>query len=360
MTPPRTSSVWSRRALLVVALALVLAAAVTLAPMWLPVVLAAWLAILGQPVIDRFTGHLGGRRGVAGAIVLAVFLALFLPLVFLVASLTHSAVELVRQVASSGSGKAALESLVTGEGGSAQPVDWSVASLLQLARAHGQTAWQVLRRVAGATGVALVSVFVFLWGSYAFLTQGRRLYGWIEANSPLEPQHVRKLADAFAETGRGLLIGTGLTAASQALLATVAYAALGVPRALIFGLLTFFAAALPSVGTGLVWAPIALGLFLTGAKVKAIVLVAIGVLVIGTIDNLLRPFFSRYGELRMHPFLLVLAVFGGLAVFGAAGILLGPLFVRLAMAAIELATEARRAEAEERKGQSANPSTGAP
>jgi predicted PurR-regulated permease PerM len=93
------------------------------------------------------------------------------------------------------------------------------------------------------------------------------------------------------------------------------------------------------VGTGLVWVPIALGLFFTDRPVRAAILVVLGVAVIGSVDNLLRPVFSRWGALKLPLFLLFVSVFGGLAAFGTWGALLGPLVLRLTMEALSLVSE---------------------
>ncbi|MEO8877725.1 MAG: AI-2E family transporter, partial [Polyangiaceae bacterium] len=143
------------------------------------------------------------------------------------------------------------------------------------------------------------------------------------------------------ETGRGLLVGVGLTGLVQGVIATVAYFALGVPRALVLGLLTCLASVIPSVGTALVWVPIAIGLGLSGRTGSAAILVGIGVLVIGTIDNVLRPVFSRFGKLELPSFVLLVSIFGGLALFGTWGFLLGPLLVRLAKEALIISREER-------------------
>ena len=83
------------------------------------------------------------------------------------------------------------------------------------------------------------------------------------AISPVREQTSERLAAAFVETGRGLIVGAGLTSLLQASLATVLFAALGVPRAIV-GALTFVASIVPAVGTSVVWLPVAVGLGLRG------------------------------------------------------------------------------------------------
>ncbi|MGZ5970726.1 MAG: AI-2E family transporter, partial [Polyangiales bacterium] len=109
------------------------------------------------------------------------------------------------------------------------------------------------------------------------------------------------------------------------------------------------AALIPSVGTGLVWVPVAIGLALSGRTTAAIAMGAIGVLVIGTVDNIVRPSFSRYGQLRLPTFLILVAILGGFAIFGPWGLILGPLSIRMAMEALSLLRESRADEARARE-----------
>ena len=144
---------------------------------------------------------------------------------------------------------------------------------------------------------------------------------------------------AFHETGRGLLIGVCLTCALQGFVAAVAYLCLQIPRWYALGVLTALCALIPVLGTAIVWIPITIGLFIQEAYLKAIIMIIIGILVIGSIDNLLRPVFSKLGSLKMPTLLLLLTIFGGLELLGPWGALLGPLIVRLAIEAIILVKE---------------------
>jgi predicted PurR-regulated permease PerM len=202
----------------------------------------------------------------------------------------------------------------------------------------------VTTKIAGAAASGLVALFIYFAGAYTLLVDGESAWQWVRQNSPLRPAQLDRFGAAFHETGRGLLIGVGLTSATQALAATVAYLALGVPRALVLGPITGLASVIPFLGTALVWGPIAVSLFIAGHTIKGIILVIIGVTVIGTIDNVLRPVYARLGTLQMPMFLLFVSVFGGLGAFGTWGAILGPLIVRLAMEALSLRKEAEATE----------------
>jgi len=125
--------------------------------------------------------------------------------------------------------------------------------------------------------------------------------------------------------------------------ATLLFLALGVPRWWVLGPITGLASMLPFVGSALVWLPIALGLFLSGHPVRAVLLVVLGATVISTVDNVLRPIYARLGSLEMPSLLLYVSIFGGIAAIGPLGALLGPVVVRLFLEVVELAYDERSA-----------------
>jgi predicted PurR-regulated permease PerM len=116
----------------------------------------------------------------------------------------------------------------------------------------------------------------------------------------------------------------------------IAYVALGVPQGWVLGPMTGIASVIPLLGSAMIWAPVAVGLLLSEHPVKAAILVVVGVGLIGTIDNLLRPVFARMGALQMPMLLLFVSAFGGLIVLGAWGAIMGPLVVRLTIEALAM------------------------
>jgi predicted PurR-regulated permease PerM len=93
---------------------------------------------------------------------------------------------------------------------------------------------------------------------------------------------------------------------------------------------------IPAIGTALVWVPVAAGLALTGRTTEAIILGVIGIAVIGTVDNVARPYLARRGQLQLSTWAVLIAMFGGIELIGGWGLLLGPLAVRLAKEALVL------------------------
>jgi predicted PurR-regulated permease PerM len=310
---------------------LVAAGALLLAPMIPAVMMALWLGAFARTAHRPLTRALGGRIRLAAALTLIAVSVVVVPFVLLITSLAIDAVDLVDHLLASERGKEVLERLVAPE----DPAAPGTSSVLDLLLRHKERSWALLQEVAVTATRIVIALFVILAGTYAFLVEGERWYRWVEAHAPISPALLDRLRDAFFETGRGLFIGIGGAGLIQSAIATIAYLALGVPRPLELGLLTFCFSIIPAIGTALVWIPIAGGLALAGRHEAAFILVAVGVLVIGTVDNLVRPLLARWGRLQLPTYVVLISMFAGVLAIGAWGLLVAPLAVRLAKAALE-------------------------
>jgi predicted PurR-regulated permease PerM len=318
------------------ALAMCLAAVLVLAPLWSPLVLGAWTGVMMRPLARRLAHRFGGRHRAAAALTIALLVLILTPFVIVGISLVEGANELVRKLHQSPDSLNALKSLVGDGNGGSGSLD--PKSLVQQ---HKSEAWAFAQQAMGALAEVVIGLFVGLYGTYVFIVDGPRFGQWMELHAPITIPHLRRLGAAFMETGRGLLVGIGLTALIQGAFATIAYLVLGVPRPFVLGLLTALAGLIPTVGTSLVWVPVSAGLALSGRTGAAIAMAVIGVAVISTIDNVVRPVLARYGSLQLPTFVVLVSMFGGIALVGASGLILGPLLVRLAVEALSIAREAR-------------------
>jgi predicted PurR-regulated permease PerM len=318
---------------------LCIAAALVLAPLWAPLVLAAWFADLLRPAVRKLERLLGGRRRAAGALVVLVVVGVLLPLVGIALALATAMQDLLVQVRSAIEGQGSLASALLGGGGGSRPEvrDWA-----DLASRYGANAWRTLSVVARASASAAIATLVFVAALYAFVVDGERAYAWLEKHAPVTREEVARLAGAFRETGRGLLVAGGGTALVQGALATVAYVAIAIPRALILGPLTAVCALVPFVGTGLVWIPLAIELGASGQYWRAGVVVAMGAGVHSLVDNFVRPMLARSAHLHLPTFVVLISMLGGVAAIGATGALLGPLVVRLCVESLAIVAERRR------------------
>lgn len=320
------------------------AAALTLVPLWAPLLLASWMAMVFRPLHTRLVRRAGGRGGAAAVVTVLLVVLTLAPLVVMGISLVGAAASLIERLQQSGGAREALQTLLTSAPsspkGQLDPDQFKLDAqqIMGFAKQSGTGALNAASRLFGAATTAAIAVFVFVYGFYAFLVDSRRVYQWLLDHSPLERWQTQRLAGAYAETGRGLLIGVGLTALFQGVVATAGYLIIGVPQALVLGLLTAFAALIPSIGTGLVWAPLALGLLIAGRPGQAAAIVGLGC-AISLADNFIRPALSRHARLDLPMFLLFIAMLGGMTMFGTWGLLVGPLFVRVCVEALRVGRE---------------------
>jgi predicted PurR-regulated permease PerM len=301
------------------------------------------MASLAQPILRRLTHAIRGRRGAAGVLTIGLLVVALTPIVAGIVSVAPDVYDLAQRALASGSGRGALVELVTTTPGAngESTSHLELNKLMELVQAHGKEAWSVASVLAPVMGSIGLGILVFFTATYASMVHGHDAYRWLQRQIPLAPHRIDRVRDAFQETGRGLLYSVALTGFLQASLATIAYAALGVPRALALGLATFLASMIPAIGPFLVWGPIAVGLWLAGQGTKAAILAAICCIIVAPADNVLRPLLARRGKLQLHPWLVLFAMLGGVVTVGGWGIMLGPLVFRLAFEFADLARESR-------------------
>jgi predicted PurR-regulated permease PerM len=198
--------------------------------------------------------------------------------------------------------------------------------------------------VGGAVGAIVQTVLVIFTLFYLF-RDGERIKQAAYDLLPIERVQARDIAARTREVIGATVNGVLVIAAIQGTLGTIIFWILGLPSALLWGVVMFFLSMIPMAGAFLVWAPAAIYLALTGHYVKAGVLVAWGVLVIGAIDNVLSP--RLVGQrAKLHELLVFFAVLGGLEVFGVLGLVLGPVVIAITLALIEMVRQAHRSPAE--------------
>jgi predicted PurR-regulated permease PerM len=158
---------------------------------------------------------------------------------------------------------------------------------------------------------------------YFFLRDGDRLVDAVIRALPLGDRRERRLLAKFAEVSRATIKGTLIVGVVQGALGGLLFWVLGIPGPVFWGAIMTVLAVLPVVGTALVWAPAAIILLARGEIVKGVVLLAAGILVIGLVDNVLRPVLVGR-DTQMPDYLVLLATLGGLGMFGMSGFVIGP------------------------------------
>jgi predicted PurR-regulated permease PerM len=179
--------------------------------------------------------------------------------------------------------------------------------------------------IGTATRLAIQLTIAF-FGLYYVLLAPRTAWQQVQPFIPFSRHNAEILRDRFRDVTVSTLIGTGLTASVQGFLVGVAFWVTGIPNALFWGVVTVVLSILPVVGSGLVWGPGVLHLALGGHYGRAIALAIWGAVVVGNVDNVIRPIvFRRWA--RIHPFITILGAFAGIQYFGLLGLLIGPLAI---------------------------------
>ena len=176
----------------------------------------------------------------------------------------------------------------------------------------------------------VVSLFVMLYLLFFLLRDGDDLTRRLKQAVPLRAEHRQALLDRFAAVIYASVKGNIVVAVVQGALGGLSFWFLGIHAAVLWGALMAVLSLLPAVGTALVWVPVAIYLLATGAVWQGIVLIAWGVLVIGLVDNVMRPFLVGK-DIRMPDYLVLISTLGGLAVFGVNGFVIGPIIAALFM-----------------------------
>jgi predicted PurR-regulated permease PerM len=177
-------------------------------------------------------------------------------------------------------------------------------------------------------------------------TRGEQLLAEAAALAPIPPERTRELFARLGEVMKAVVKGVGLTCMAQGALGGVGFWVAGLPSPLLFGTVMAFTSLIPIVGTAIVWLPGVIYLFLTGKTVYGVGLLLWSVVVVGQIDNVLRPILIG-GKAGMPLPLLIVGILGGLLSYGLMGLLIGPAVLTVLLFALE---ENRRGSSEEGAG----------
>lgn len=201
--------------------------------------------------------------------------------------------------------------------------------LLNLSKSLGQLLLGKVAVILSNVADLVAQFFVMVFIAYYFIRDGREMVGNIRYYIPMRAEQEDKIIDGIRVVAKSVLLGTFLTAVCQGFVGGVALQILGFPG-LFWGTMMALASLIPIVGCYLVWVPIAAYLAILGEMKSAIFLSVWSAVLLGIIDNFLRPFFMK-GKSKMSPFYIFLAILGGVQYFGLKGILYGPLILSFAM-----------------------------
>jgi predicted PurR-regulated permease PerM len=336
---------------------LLLLVAVTLAFGWIllpffgAVFWGAVLAIVFAPLNRRVCRRLNGRENLAAVLTLTVILVLVvLPLAVVTSVLVQEGTSIYRRIQSGDLDFARyFEQIVA-----ALPA-WAASLLERLGLNDISDLQRRLTASASQGGQAIVtrafdigqntldfvvSFFITLYLAFFLLRDGSGLARRIWSAIPLDADSKRDLSVKFATVIRATVKGNILVAAAQGALGGIALWYLGVHGAVVWAVLMAFLSLLPAIGAAIVWLPVAIYFLVTGQVWQGIALIAWGTIVIGLVDNVLRPLLVGK-DTKMPDYLVLISTLGGMALFGLNGFVIGPVIAAMFLAAWDIFVEAR-------------------
>ena len=310
---------------------------------------AAVFSGLAHPLYARLRTVLGGREALASALTLLMIVLLVGgPLVFVVSIVTAEAVRMsdnvtpfVRQLIDEPTRINAYLDRIPG-------IEWLAPYRETLLTKAGETAGTLgsfvvssLTSTTRGTLALIVDFFMMLYAMFFFLIKGRGYLDSMLQYLPLRAAEQELMAQRFVSVTRATIKGSLLIGIVQGALGGMMLAILGVPAAVLLGLLMIVLSLLPVIGGALVWVPVAIGLTIQGSWIKAVILAGFCSIVIGSIDNVLRPRLVGR-DTKMSDLLVLFSTLGGIAVFGAVGFIVGPIVAALFITIWEIFGKAYR------------------
>lgn len=327
-------------ALAVISLALL---CIVMFPFASALLFAAVLAGAFHPWQEKLAGRLGGRRQLAAILLtVAVTLLLVLPLAALTVTLGKQIVEggaYVRDTLQQGGVPALVEKLPPSLRGLAEKVTSQLPrTQAEIGEMAGNQSGRAAAAVGGllrATSNVVLQTALMLVALFFFLVDGPRLVSWLGGVTPLGEKRTHEILSDFRNVSVAVLVSSVATAGVQSAVAFLGYLAVGVPQPLFFAAATFVVAFIPAVGGTSVTLVVAALMFATGRPQAALFLAGWGLLVVGFVDNLVKPLLMR-GRMEVHGAVIFFALLGGLAAFGPVGLVAGPLILAFFLAIIRI------------------------
>jgi predicted PurR-regulated permease PerM len=333
----------------------ILALAITLLFLWmiwdflLALLLAALAAAMSYRPYKRLLARLGGRKNWAAGVTLALLLLLVIaPLAAFVSIVLSQAVEVsravtpwVREHMNQATELDRLLSRYPRLAPLAPYRDQIVVKLGELGGALGSYALGFMTAAARELARFFLLAFVMLYSTFFFLTHGTATLSKMLYYFPLPAEDETRMVDRFLSVARATLKGTFVVGFVQGSLGGLAFWVAGISGPAVWAAFMMVLSVVPGVGAAIVWVPTAVYLLLTGHTTVAVVLALWFSLVVGSVDNFLRPWLVGK-DTRMPDLLILLSTLGGILLVGAAGFVIGPIVAALFVTIWELYGDAFR------------------
>lgn len=311
-----------------------------LKPFLLTVILAGIFAITLHPLYKKILKAFHDQKTLAAlTTVLVAFVGLLIPLLLIATQIFQESVSLYNAIMQGEGSRNLIMSTINGTGRVFETIAPGSGDFFRTFSDNidvylkDALSWIIdhLGVVLSGLSVWLLDLFIFFVSLYYFLRDGSGMIKGLTKLSPLDKDDMKVIFKRIHLSVNSVIKGNLFIAILQGLLTAIGFAIFSVPNALLWGAVAVITALIPGVGTGIVLLPGVLYLFITNHIIGTIGLLVWGVVIVGLVDNLLRP--KLVGEaLSLHPLLILLSIIGGLFLFGPIGLFLGPIIMSLLFA----------------------------
>ena len=312
------------------------------------------IAIMFAPLYRRLLRNMPERRTLASLLMLlAIILIVILPLTLIAASLTQQGAVVVGRIQSGelNFGKLLQQILDALPGWATELLNrfgvFSLGDMQEkvtsgLVKGSQTIASQALD-IGQSTFAFMVNLVIMLYLLFFLFRDGDGLARRIKDAIPLRPGLRDELLEKFTVVIRATVKGSILVALAQGALGGLIFWILGINAALLWAVLMAFLSLLPAVGAGLVWMPVAVYLLATGSFWQGAILIAYGFLVIGLVDNIMRPMLVGK-DTKLPDYVVLISTLGGIEAFGLNGFVIGPVIAAMFIAAWQIFSQQRKQE----------------
>jgi predicted PurR-regulated permease PerM len=326
-----------RKAFLILLVVAISAAFVAMIRMFLlTILLAAIFAGMARPLYLRLQPWLGGNHALASAATLLLLLVLVIaPLGLLASAVASEALRIAENVRPWIEARLEQPSLIDEAirrlpyAEHAEPYRAQIMTRgAEIVGNIGQLLANALSAATRGTVLFLFHFFILLYAMFFFLKDGPRLLQSMMSYLPLAEADKERMLEKFTSVARATLKGTLLIGVTQGVLSGLAFWVVGIDGAIFWTTLMIVLAVIPGVGGALVWVPAVILLIAQGEIWKGVGLAAFCSLVVGTVDNILRPRLVGR-DTKMHELMILFSTLGGLLLFGVSGFIVGPILAAL-------------------------------
>ncbi|MCC2630307.1 MAG: hypothetical protein K0S38_116 [Candidatus Paceibacter sp.] len=306
-------------------------------PFLAPLVFAGSLAIVFFPVFDRINAKLGGRNTISALLtVLLILLVVLIPLIIVGGLLFNEARGLYFDIATDSGGVNIINQITDTLQTKLQSIAPDATLNTQQYLQNGlQWILEHLNTFFSSFIAIIFGLVIMFIALFFFLRDGRAFRDKVFVLSPLNQEYDKEIFRKLVTTIDSVIKGSLFVGLIQGAFATIGYFITGVPNPILWGIATMFASFIPGIGTSLVTVPAIIFLFVTQPLWHAVVLAIWAFSGVGLIDNFLTPVILKRG-IKVHPFLILISVLGGIAFFGPIGLLMGPIMLAFFFALLDI------------------------